>query len=376
MKDELVKLRRRLHSKPELAHKEESTSGSIRAFLEKIHPDRLVTGIGGFGVAAIFSGEENGPTVMLRCELDALPIPETVELPYASTTSGISHKCGHDGHMAVMAGVALSLGKKRPARGTVVLLFQPAEETGEGAALVLSDPKYREFHPDYVFALHNLPGFPLGHVVTNKSTFASTSTGLVLDLHGSTSHAAEPEAGRSPAMAVAQLIQGLSSIPQFHTKLHDTAQVTVIHAVLGEVAFGTSPGEGKVLATLRSYSQEVMDVLIARSTSLAKGIAGAYDLQIQVSTTQVFPSTVNDPEAVSLVERSAHALHMDIHERTIPFAWSEDFGHFTSRYKGAMFGLGAGEDHPAIHHPDYDFPEELIEPGIAIFMNLIQTQVG
>jgi amidohydrolase len=374
--NELIEFRQLLHSHPELAHNEVVTSGLVQKFLEACKPDDMITEIGGHGVAAVFKGADTGSNVLVRCELDALPIPETINLPYGSTTDGIAHKCGHDGHMSIVAGVAERLYKQRPKSGAAILLFQPAEETGEGAEKVIKDPKFKQIKPDYAFALHNLPGYPLGRVIISENTFAAASTGLIINLHGQTSHAAEPESGKSPAMAVSQLISSLSSLPQFKTSLHQSAQVTVIHAKLGEVAFGTSPGEGCVMATLRSYSQEVMDELIEEAKILAKGIAGAYELESDISCTQVFPSTVNSRDATTIIKNASAELEMNTHELDLPFAWSEDFGHFTAMCKAALFGLGAGEDHPALHHPDYDFPEQLLEPGINIFTKIIRNLLG
>jgi amidohydrolase len=273
--------------------------------------------------------------------------------------------------MAIVAGLALQLQQNRPASGSVVLLFQPSEETGEGARRVLDDPQFEQIVPDHVFALHNLPGFPLGQVIVRDGVFASASTGFKASLTGHTSHAAEPEAGNSPAIAIAELIHGISSLPQFRTSLHEAAQATVIHARLGKAAFGTSPGEGEVMATLRSHTADVMDRLSAEAGSLAEGIAGAHGLKVATSCTEVFPSTVNNADSVAVVSAVANELGFDVRHQEIPFAWSEDFGHFTSQYKGALFGLGSGEDHPVLHHPDYDFPDDLIEPGVELFMGII-----
>jgi len=376
MIDELVKLRRLLHSQPELSGKEERTAHQILTFLEEYSPDRLVTEIGGFGLAAIYNGKAPGPRILIRCELDALPIPETIKLPYESGSPGIAHKCGHDGHMAIIAGVAMQLYKHPPAKGSTVLLFQPSEETGEGAELVLGDQKFKEIEPDYVFALHNLPGFKMGRVILSDGLFASASSGLAVYLQGDTSHAAEPNSGRSPALAVAQLIQAISCVPQFYTALHETAQATIIHAELGEIAFGTSPGRASVMATLRSHSEKTMDLLVEKSTEFAKRIAATYDLEVEVDLMQPFPPTVNDSEATEIIRQSAHGLDMETEVLAVPFGWSEDFGHFTSRYKGALFGLGAGESQPALHHPEYDFPEDLIEPGVKLFIKVIRSLTG
>jgi amidohydrolase len=373
---ELARLRRLLHSQPELAGEEEKTARLIQEFVEPCRPDQIVSGIGGFGLAAVVSGTHPGPRVLVRAELDALPISERTEFEYRSNNPGISHKCGHDGHLTILAGLARRLCQQRPTKGSVVLLFQPAEETGEGAARVLADPRFTELGPDYVVALHNLPGYLLGQVITREGCFAAASSGLIINLRGKTSHAAEPEAGRSPTLAVAQLIAGLSSITQFHTALHQMGKVTVIHARLGEVAFGTSPGEAEIMATLRSYAPEVLETLSAEATRLARELARTYELEVTVDSTQVFPATINNSQIVVAIERAAVNLGLEIARPEMPFAWSEDFGHFTARYPGALFGLGAGETCPPLHHPEYDFPEALIEPGVSMFLQTIENLLG
>lgn len=372
----LIELRHLLHTTAEPSGAEERTAAIVRERLEAAGADRIVGGIGGHGLAAVFEGRKPGPRLLLRCELDALPIPETIDLPYASGTPGVSHKCGHDGHMAILCGVASLLGESRPAAGAVILLFQPGEEVGKGAGWVLGDGKYAELAPDRVFALHNLPGFERGALVWREGVFSAASSGLIVELHGRTAHAAEPQKGRSPALAVAELINAFSAMPQFGTALDAAAKVTVIHARVGEIAFGTSPGEGAVMATLRAHEQQVMDEISKRCEELALGIARSHGLEVEVRWDEVFPSTVNDDDAVAIVRRAAEQLGIEAVEAPGPFPWSEDFGNFTARTPGALFGLGAGRDHPALHHPTYDFPDELLPAGVAVFSELICLVTG
>jgi amidohydrolase len=274
--------------------------------------------------------------------------------------------------MAIVSGLAQRFFKRRPDKGTVALLYQPAEETGQGARRVLDDEKFQQLNPDYVLAFHNLPGFELGSIVVRKGVFASTSVGVKIKLIGKTSHAGEPEQGVSPALAVAQLIQGLSSIAQFHTSLHEPAQATVIYARVGEVAFGTSPGEGEVMVTLRADSHDVIDSLTAKVAEFATRTANVFGLGVTVDLVEPFPVTINDPEVIDHIEESARKANLGVHRLEFPFAWSEDFGHFTKAYKGALFGIGAGISQPALHHPDYDFPDKLIEPAINMLELLIR----
>ncbi|MGD8921749.1 MAG: amidohydrolase [Candidatus Zixiibacteriota bacterium] len=368
----LIELRHTLHRNAELSGNETGTAHIITDFLQSYQPDQLIENVGGHGIAAIFKGQSAGPRVLIRCELDALPIAETVTLPWSSESANASHKCGHDGHMTMVAALAPRLRSKPPSSGSVVLLFQPGEEIGQGAQWVLDDPKFKEIAPDYVFALHNLPGYRRHTIIVRDGVFASASRGLIVRLHGATSHAAEPDRGRSPALAAAQLITSFSAAGQFYTALHESAQVTVIHAKLGERAFGTSPGEAVVMATLRSHSEAIMDRLAERCTTIAERIAATYELGAEIEWVEAFPSTVNDDESVRLVEKCAGTLDLEVVHRDIPFAWSEDFGNFTAQYTGALFGLGSGEEQPALHHPDYDFPDDLLATGTNLFAEIIR----
>ena len=373
---ELVALRRKLHAHAELAGKEIETSRIIRDFLESNKPDGLVTDLGGVGLAAVYEGREDGPSVMFRAEIDAVPVPEENDVDHRSCRSGVSHTCGHDGHMAIVAGLAAQLHRHPPGRGRVVLLFQPAEESGVGALSVIEDDRFEAIAPDWIFALHNLPGENFGEVQIKSGPFAAGSVGTILRFKGSTSHAAYPEQGRSPAPAVGQLIQELTILPD-SLGLHDgIARLTVVHARIGEAAFGTTPGEAEVMATLRSDREDVLNRLREGVVDQAQRIAQAHGLEHAHSWTDDFPVTTNHPEAVALVEAAAKAGGVALARRDEAYPWSEDFGWFTRRFKGALFGLGAGQEAPALHSPEYDFPDDLIPVGIVLFEGLIGRLLG
>ncbi len=258
--DELIKLRKELHRNPELASKEKNTSERIKNFITQFNPDEIITNIAGNGIAFIFIGKEKGKTILFRSELDALPISEQNEFEYKSAVENVSHKCGHDGHMTILCGLASLFKNKKPKKGKVVLLFQPAEETGEGAAKVMKDKKFEKIKLDYVFALHNLPGYPAGSVIIKNGTFASASKGIIIKLLGKTSHASEPENGITPTPAVASIIQKLPLITKEINKLNQFSLITIIHVRIGDVAFGTTPGYAEIMATLRSYHDEDMQL--------------------------------------------------------------------------------------------------------------------
>lgn len=372
MNEKLTKIRQYLHSIPELSGKESATAEYLRTFLQSCNPDNLITDFGGTGIAAVYNGPITGPRILLRCDMDAVPVNEETNLPYSSTMNGVSHKCGHDGHMAIMAGIADWLSENRPSSGSVVLLFQPAEETGEGAIRVLKDPRFQEILPDFVFALHNLPGFPIGSIILRTGIFASASRGMVIELSGSSSHAAEPHLGRNPAPAIARMIQTFNDIPASDDFMNHSAKVTITHVRIGEPAFGTSPGKGRLMATLRADNVEAMKTLSRWSEDNARGIANSCDLNVQISWTEEFPVTENSVKATYSVRTAAEYLGLEIMQPDNPFPWSEDFGHFTMSYSGALFGIGAGTHSSALHSPEYDFPDELIPTGVNVFRRIIQ----
>ena len=181
---ELTAWRRKLHQHPEISNEEEKTAKEVVDFLADTGPDKVLTGLGGHGVAAIYESGKAGPTVMFRSELDALPIHELSAVPHASVVPGKSHMCGHDGHTAILAALGRQLGRKRPARGRVVLMFQPAEETGNGAAGVVADPRFGEIAPDFAFSLHNMPGLPFGEVRLKPGVVNCASRGMRIVLEG------------------------------------------------------------------------------------------------------------------------------------------------------------------------------------------------
>jgi amidohydrolase len=368
-RERLIELRKLLHRHPELSGHEAETARIVSEFIHSCMPDIIVRGLGGNGIACIFKAKRPGLTVAFRGELDALPVEEENQFPHRSRSPKISHACGHDGHMAIVAGLGMRLAQQRPQRGRVVLFFQPAEETGEGAAMMIGDRCFKDLQPDYIFALHNLPDHPLGRILIREGSFSCASRGMIIKLWGMTSHAAYPEKGRSPAQAMAEIIESLSDLPQTSEGF---SLVTIIHARLGEVAFGTTPGYAEVMATLRSQDDRSMERLVQRAEDLAGETGERHGLDVEISWSDVFSATLNHPEAVALVERAGSACGMTIEKTEAPFRWSEDFGRFLARYQGALFCMGAGENHAPLHSPHYDFPDDLIEPGVTLFEQIVR----
>lgn len=373
---DIIAIRRKLHAYPELPGEEHSTAQLIASELESLKPDLLLKNLGGTGVAAVFRGEAPGPNVLFRAELDALPIEEVNDFEYRSRHENISHKCGHDGHMAILLGLAHRIACSRPARGSITLLFQPAEETGAGAVEVLGDPQFEQIRPDYAFALHNLPGYPMGVVVSREGPFTAGVRSLIIRLQGMTSHAAEPEHGINPAPAIAELLQLTDQLTRADEERPDFSIVTPVHVVMGEKAYGVSAGYGEVHLTIRCWTKEVMEKLSDKLLGMTGDIARRHNLEVATEWTNIFYANHNDLEAVNIIRNVAKELGFSTMEKDYPFKWGEDFGAFTQQFKGAMFGLGAGEDTPALHNPDYDFPDEIIDTGVRLFHHIAKRVLG
>lgn len=374
---ELIDWRRDLHRHPEVSRHEAETAVRVVAALRPLAPDQLVTGLGGHGVAAVFDSGQPGPTVMFRAELDGLPITEISEIPHRSTQPGTGHLCGHDGHMAGLMGVARLMSRQPPARGRVVLMFQPAEEDGSGAAAVLADPAFAALEPDWAFAIHNLPGIALGHALVKPGVVNCASQGLKIHLGGKTAHASQPEAGTSPGLALAALVAAFSRLAPPAPLGPGYRLVTVTHARLGEPAFGIAPGQAELWITLRTLEDAGMAALRAETIALAEAEARAHGLTVAFETHDDFAASVNHPEATARIIAALDALAIPHQTGDLPMRASEDFGRFGQPgSRAAMLFLGAGENHPALHNPDYDFPDALIGPAVAIFHRIARDLLG
>lgn len=371
MMEELIRLRQELHRNPELSGQERATSKRLRFFLSRYHPDELYSGIAGEGVVAVYNGHEPGPTVLFRCDMDALPIEEAGRMRYRSNTHGVSHACGHDGHMAIVSGLAVAISKNPVKKGKVVLLYQPSEENGLGAKASIDRLDELGLLPDFALAIHNLPKYPKGSIILGKHTFSSASKGMVIRLTGKNSHAAYPEKGLNPSAATSDMIRMLLTLKEKRA-YNDFVLVTIIHAKIGEVAFGTSPGTAVVMATLRAFDNDDMDALSELAAQQAKQIAQEYGLGIDLSFTDDYPASVCNPELTDLVGRVARQQNRKVRYLSEPNRWSEDFAHFSQVCPSVIFGLGAGEEQPDIHSPAYDFPDDIISDGVEVFEAILR----
>lgn len=365
---ELTEFRQHLHRYPELSGEEKETARRVCEMLAPTKPDKVLTGLGGHGVAAIYDSGVPGPTILFRSELDALPIQELGQVEHRSTVPGKAHLCGHDGHSTILLGLGRIVSRAKPARGRVILMFQPAEENGAGAAAVVADPRYSEIKPDWAFSLHNLPEVPFGFGKLGAGPANCASRGIRVRLTGSTAHASRPEDGVSPMRALAELMPAVEACRSNTPLGPDYSLVTLTHASMGAESFGVAPGEAKFMATLRTVTDSVMDDLVNRVETLVRETAARHGLSYSWEYDDVFPASVNDDEATAILLTGLERAGLQHELQTLPSVGSEDFGWFgISGAKSAMVFLGSGPDWPRVHTPEYDFRDELIPIGVRIF---------
>ncbi len=361
-------IRHRLHEHPQTAGNEQFAHDTIIRHLQQLHPDKVYTNVGGYGVIAVWGKDPQKPTVAFRADTDALPI---------------GHRCGHDGHTTILLrlaelvdsggcvvdstrGQALPTTHPQPTHN-ILLLWQPAEETGTGSRAILDSGILQQYNICAIYGLHNIPGYPLGTVVLCPRTFAAASTGVVYHLDGRETHASTPELGVNPGLAVAEIMQRFAS---FNNSKGEFRQSTLICVHVGQPAFGTSAGHGEVMFTLRAFTNDEMERLIHDANSAVDEIAARHKLTVSRTLVEPFRATENNGDCVEAIEKAAEDVPLRVRYQMEPNRWSEDFAEYLLEFPGAMFGIGSGEHQPELHHPDYDFPDALVEPAAQLFFRL------
>ncbi len=347
-------IRHLLHEHPQTAGNEQFAHDLIVKHLQGLHPDKVYTHVGGYGVIAVWGKDASAPTVAFRADNDALPI---------------GHRCGHDGHTTILLRLAELVDENVSAfqHINILLLWQPAEETGEGARAMLESGILQQYNIQSFYALHNLPGYPLGTVVLCPRTFAAASTGVVYHLDGRETHASTPELGINPGMAITEIINRFNG---FNGRDGEFRQSTLICVRIGQPAFGTSAGHGEVMFTLRAFTNDEMEKLLSEANQVVDEVSARYGLKVSRSLVEPFRATENNGDSVEAIEKAANEVPLRVRYQMESNRWSEDFAEYLLHFRGAMFGIGSGEHQPELHHPDYNFPDDLIEPAAQLFFRL------
>ena len=372
-KDTFYQIRRELHQHPELSGHEARTARLVEDKLQACPPTKVIRHVGGHGLLVEYFFSEDGPTVLFRADMDAVAVQEPDDIPHHSQTPGVAHKCGHDGHTTILLRFARMLSERPLPKGRVLLLFQPAEENGSGSKAVLDTKVLDYYKIDKAFALHNIPGYPASAVLCKEDSFTCAVVSVSITLTGKTSHAAEPQKGISPIPATLNIVDELLRWNNTDIQSDDYFLSTIVEIHVGEEAYGVSAGNSIIRATLRAKTDKLLHQHAQQLKELvATECKRTPDLQHEMEWLEPFSANENDPQSVGMIKNAALRNNLPYIELQTPFSWGEDFGLFTQQYKGAIFGLGSGENCAPLHSPQYDFPDEVIETGATLFYTIAE----
>ena len=373
-KDTFYQIRRELHQHPELSGHEARTARFVEDKLQAFHPTKVIRHVGGHGLLVEYFFSEDGPPVLFRADMDAVAVQEPEDIPHHSQTPGVAHKCGHDGHTTILLRFARMLSERPLPKGRVLLLFQPAEENGSGSKAVLDTKVLDYYKIDKAFALHNIPGYPASAVLCKEDSFTCAVVSVSITLTGKTSHAAEPQKGISPIPATLNIVDELLRWNNTDIQSDDYFLSTIVEIHVGEEAYGVSAGNSVIRATLRAKTDKLLHQHAQQLKELvATECKRTPDLQHEMEWLEPFSANENDPQSVGMIKNAALRNNLPYIELQTPFSWGEDFGLFTQQYKGAIFGLGSGENCAPLHSPQYDFPDEGIETGATLFYTIAEA---
>ena len=377
--------RRHLHQHPELGFQEIKTSGFVVEWLRALGVEDIRTGIAKTGVTGLIRGrapsERSGKTVLLRADMDALPIEEENEVDYRSTAPGVMHACGHDAHTAMLLGLARLLQDRRDDfAGTVKLLFQPAEE-GPGGALpmieagVLEDPKV-----DAAFGMHVAQEVPLGTIELRAGPAMAASDRFNIVIRGKGGHGARPQAAIDPITIGAQIVVALQTLVSRELDPVEAAVVTVGAFLAGE-AFNVIPDTAELRGTVRTFTPENRRLLAERLEALVRGVAAAMRAEVDVRYSYGYPPTVNDPAMTELVRSAAGEVVGPDRVQEAPLMMgAEDFSYFLERVPGCFFFVGSKNEEKGLvwghHHPRFDIDEECMAAGIGTMATTVLTYLS
>lgn len=377
-----AKLRRALHAHPELRFEERRTAQVVARELESLGYV-VLRGLAGTGVVASLPGADPNRGIVLRADLDALPIQEANDFGHASCADGVMHACGHDGHTAMLLGAAQYLSKYGEFDGTIVFIFQPAEEGGAGARAMIDDGLFSRFPVDAVFGIHNWPGLAEGSFGVTEGPIMASSNEFRIDIRGVGAHAALPHNGRDPVFAAVQIANALQSIITRNKKPIDTAVLSITQIHAGD-ALNVIPDEAWLAGTVRTFTTETLDLIESKMHKIAEATAAAYDCSAVVTFHRNYPPTINSSEetrfAAEVMREVVGAESVDTSIE--PTMGAEDFSFMLQAKPGCYAFLGNGDGmhremgHGAgpcmLHNASYDFNDALLPIGSTYWVRLAQ----
>nr|WP_319384403.1 M20 aminoacylase family protein [uncultured Roseibium sp.] len=373
--DEITAWRRDFHENPEVLYETVRTAGKVAELLESFGVDEVTTGIGRTGVVGVIKGRNGGTgrTVGLRADMDALPIEEETGKPYASKVQGKMHACGHDGHTAMLLGAAKYLSETRNFDGTVVVIFQPAEEGGAGAKAMIDDGLMTRWPMDEVYGMHNYPGMPVGEFAICKGPIMAATDEFRITVTGKGGHAAKPHQTVDPVVVGSKIVSALQTIASRNANPLDSVVVSVTVFNAGS-AFNVIPQDAVLRGTVRSLNADMRDLAERRMGDIVTSIAAAFDATAKLEFRRGYPVTRNHDDQTDFAAEIAEGIagHGKVNRSIEPMMGGEDFSYMLEERPGAFIFAGNG-DTAGLHHPGYDFNDDLIPVGCSYWVKLVET---
>ncbi|EJM73307.1 M20 aminoacylase family protein [Pseudomonas sp. GM55] len=373
MQDEMIAIRHSIHAHPELGFEEFATSERVAQCLTRWGFE-VSTGVGKTGVVATLKNGE-GRSIGLRADMDALPIQETSGLPYASRIDGVMHACGHDGHTAILLAAGQYLARTRAFKGTLHLIFQPAEEGLGGARKMLEEGLLERFPCDAIFAMHNVPGYPVGHLGFYSGPFMASADTVNIRIIGNGGHGAVPHKAVDPVVVCASIVIALQSIVSRNINPQEMAIITVGSLHAGS-ASNVIPSSADLSLSVRALTPEVRHLLEVRITELVQGQAASFGAQAHIDYQHCHPVLINDPEHTAFAREVARDWLGEEHliDDLRPFTASEDFAFVLEKCPGSylVIGNGEGEGGCLLHNSGYDFNDGCLPVGASYWVKLVE----
>ena len=376
MHDEIAAWRHDFHQHPELLYEVHRTSASVAERLKGFGLDEVATGIGRTGVVGVIRGRNGGggKVIGLRADMDALPITEATGKTYASKTPGVMHACGHDGHTAMLLGAAKYLSETRNFDGTVVVVFQPAEEGGAGAKAMVADGLMTRWGIEEVYGMHNMPGLPVGRFAIRPGPLMASADRLHITIEGLGGHAARPHYAVDTIVVGSAIVQAVQQIVSRNVDPLDSAVVSITVFNAGS-ADNVIPQTAELRGTVRTLKPEVRDLVERRLGEVVEQTAKAYGAKAELYYRRDYPVTSNHPEQTAFAADIASEIvgTGNVERATVPVMGGEDFSFMLEERPGAFIFAGAGDTGGNLHHPAYDFNDELIPVGCSYWVRLAET---
>ena len=378
MHEEITAWRREIHSHPELQFDVERTAGFVAEKLREFGVDEVVEGIGRTGVVGVIHGnnKNSGRVIGLRADMDALPIIEDTGLPYASTVSGKMHACGHDGHTAMLLGAARYLAETRNFNGSVVVIFQPAEEGGGGGREMVNDGMMDRFGIQQVYGMHNMPGMAIGNFATRVGPLMASTAEFEIDIEGKGGHAAMPHMAVDTTLVAAHIMTAMQSIVSRNLDPKESLVVSVTSLKTEGDSYNVLPQTAKLKGTVRALTNEMRDMAEKHLGMIVENTAASFGAKASLKYRRGYPVTVTTEAETELSVSVAEKLvgPDQVEGDTKPLMGAEDFSYMLEARPGSFIFIGNG-DTASVHHPKYDFNDEAIPYGCSYWADLVEESM-